>query len=149
MGVVVHSGTRLEAGHYYSIIKEHGEDGDLWWRFDDTTVTAFDVNDLGEETFGGEHLHLPTEERESWQNKNAYMLFYEQRYRSRPTSDIVCDVVPSPLAQAITVDNTQLLRDRLCVDRLSFDFTKTILETFTFEPIKSLDGTLISSLISL
>lgn len=144
VGVVVHSGVKLEAGHYYSFIKERGTDSERWWRFDDTTVTEFDENTLGEETFGGEHTWLPREERENWQNKNAYMLFYEQRHRPSPASNVdeVSDVrVPPNLSNAIVSDNTQLLRERLSGDRFTLDFVKAILETFTFKPIRTLEGT--------
>ncbi len=82
VGVVVHSG-QASAGHYYSYIKERT--GGRWFKFNDTTVEAFDMNDesLSTECFGGKYKvkkegkvnsNLPEERQRYW---NAYILFYE------------------------------------------------------------------------
>lgn len=47
-GVVIHSGC-AESGHYYSLIKSEAE----WYKFDDSRVTSFKMNDLSDEAFGG------------------------------------------------------------------------------------------------
>ena len=49
-GVAVHLGY-AETGHYYSIVKDRkkGE----WYEFNDTAVKKFDIERLGEDTFGG------------------------------------------------------------------------------------------------
>ena len=49
-GVAVHLGY-AETGHYYSIVKER-KNGE-WFEFNDTAVRKFNVERLGEETFGG------------------------------------------------------------------------------------------------
>lgn len=50
-GVLVHSGAQLEAGHYYSLIRDR-ETG-FWWKFNDHKVEPFDLQYLEAETFGG------------------------------------------------------------------------------------------------
>lgn len=58
VGVVVHSG-QASAGHYYSFIKERkrpeGTNRNKWFKFNDTTVEEFEMNDntLEAECFGG------------------------------------------------------------------------------------------------
>lgn len=58
VGVVVHSG-QASAGHYYSFIKERKQpevpNRNRWFKFNDTTVEEFDMNDttLEAECFGG------------------------------------------------------------------------------------------------
>lgn len=142
VGVVVHAGRQLEAGHYYSFIKDRSAvDDESWWRFDDTSVSEFDISQLGEETFGGNHEWLPREERETWQNKNAYMLFYEQRkLGDRDRTSLAHVDVPKPLSEAIVHDNQQLLRERMRSDPLVFDFIKSVLEGLTFTPVLDLNG---------
>ncbi|TRY69996.1 hypothetical protein TCAL_02811 [Tigriopus californicus] len=99
VGVLVHSG-QASAGHYYSFIKERrsknisGSNHGKWFKFNDTTVEEFDMNNdsLTTECFGGNYKvkkddsntsnsHLPEERQRYW---NAYMLFYE--YTGSPST---------------------------------------------------------------
>lgn len=90
-GVVVHSG-QASAGHYYSFIKERRSDPQyaakrgIWYKFNDTTVEQFDLNDatLETECFGGTYKAkvsdsascYPETRQRHW---NAYLLFYERQ----------------------------------------------------------------------
>jgi ubiquitin C-terminal hydrolase len=69
-GVVVHTGT-AHGGHYYSFIQERlvnpYEEG-RWFKFNDTSVTPFDIANLEAETFGGSKGSLA----------NGYLLFYDR-----------------------------------------------------------------------
>ena len=81
VGILVHSG-HADSGHYYSFIKERSESDPRnakWFKFDDTSVSLFDIKNIGDECFGGStqtsnHWHT----QEHVKLKNAYMLFYEQ-----------------------------------------------------------------------
>ena len=66
-GVNIHKGS-AEGGHYISIIKV---DKNNWYKFDDSKVEKFDVNNLEEECYGGM--------KEDGQEKgnSAYFLIYE------------------------------------------------------------------------
>jgi len=86
-GVVVHKGT-IDFGHYYSYIKERiplTSSEPRWFEFNDTSVTAFDSNDI-HKTFGG---YYETEEADYMYNRrrivrrenpnNAYILIYQRK----------------------------------------------------------------------
>ena len=52
-GVLIHSGTS-ESGHYYSIAKDRGEEGDdSWYMFNDESVMPFDKSKIPEQCYGG------------------------------------------------------------------------------------------------
>jgi len=88
-GVVVHMGS-AETGHYYSFIREREPRCDgkscRWLRFDDASVTEFDMgNNLEEECFGGEYTERVWDKvtghvqgRRVMRTRNAYMLVYER-----------------------------------------------------------------------
>ena len=74
-GVNVHIGN-AEGGHYISIIKVENENiedqGEKWYKFDDSRVSEFNINDIEKECFGGKK-----EDSEEESNRSAYLLFYE------------------------------------------------------------------------
>ncbi|KAH0519789.1 Ubiquitin carboxyl-terminal hydrolase 24, partial [Microtus ochrogaster] len=85
VGVIVHSG-QAHAGHYYSFIKDRrGYGKGKWYKFNDTVIEEFDLNDetLEYECFGGEYRPKVYDQtnpytdvrRRYW---NAYMLFYQR-----------------------------------------------------------------------
>ncbi|KAG8547789.1 hypothetical protein GDO81_027501 [Engystomops pustulosus] len=85
VGVIVHSG-QAHAGHYYSFIKDRRSCGkSKWYKFNDTVVEEFELNDetIEYECFGGEYRPkvydqsnpYPDVRRRYW---NAYMLFYQR-----------------------------------------------------------------------
>ncbi|KAH9366681.1 hypothetical protein HPB48_008132 [Haemaphysalis longicornis] len=94
-GVVVHNG-QASAGHYYSYIRERRSDPRYvarqgqWYKFNDTTVEQFDLNDstLETECFGGTYKAkvsdsascYPETRQRHW---NAYLLFYEKQEPTR------------------------------------------------------------------
>lgn len=96
VGVVVHSG-QANAGHYYSFIRDRERskrsDKKKWFKFNDTTVEAFEMNDetLATECFGGKYKvkkdnsnsSLPENRQRYW---NAYILVYEAVAPITPSS---------------------------------------------------------------
>jgi ubiquitin C-terminal hydrolase len=81
-GILVHTGT-TDSGHYYSFIKDRKND--TWSKFNDETVSPFNVENIPETCYGGEYTTT------SWDNQlqrqvsksvsrpnSAYMLFYER-----------------------------------------------------------------------
>ena len=71
--IVIHKGSS-EGGHYYAIIKENKSG--LWYEFNDTKISRFDIRRLEEETFGGYFQDEKNNKVEI--NNNAYLLFYEK-----------------------------------------------------------------------
>ena len=68
--VVVHQG-HSEGGHYYVFIKDNLSQ--TWYKFNDTNVSQFDINELANETFGGKEENMGINK-----TKSAYLLFYEK-----------------------------------------------------------------------
>eukprot|EP01128_Nolandella_sp_AFSM9_P004747 TRINITY_DN218_c0_g1_i1.p1 TRINITY_DN218_c0_g1~~TRINITY_DN218_c0_g1_i1.p1 ORF type:complete len:2392 (+),score=371.06 TRINITY_DN218_c0_g1_i1:718-7176(+) len=136
-GVVVHSGT-IDAGHYYSFIKDRAHP-DVWYRFDDKTVSPFDPADLAAETFGGTQDWRQYNEREIWKNRNVYMLFYDQESHAPPLNSSTVDV-PEPLAVEIVADNHLLLRERLSFDSSFEYFVREAMDQFKFEAVVAFDS---------
>ena len=52
-GCVIHSGNS-ESGHYYAIIKNIDTKNEDWFKYNDSVVTKYDIEDLKEEAFGDE-----------------------------------------------------------------------------------------------
>ena len=71
-GILVHSGTTIQNGHYYSIIKD--QESNLWYKFNDNVITEFDIEkDLEKECFGN------IESKKNQFGKGAYLLFYTRK----------------------------------------------------------------------
>lgn len=52
-GVLLHSGT-AESGHYTSLIREDEGETKTWFEFNDSQITEFKIDRLGDEAFGGQ-----------------------------------------------------------------------------------------------
>ena len=71
--IVIHIGSS-EGGHYYAFIKE--DKSGLWYEFNDTHISRFDIRRLEMEAFGGYYEDEKNNKIEN--NRNAYLLFYEK-----------------------------------------------------------------------
>ena len=72
-GILIHSGSSLQSGHYYSLIID--QDSGKWYQFNDNNITEFNIErDLEKECFGikgkieGEKF-----------GRTAYLLFYTKK----------------------------------------------------------------------
>ena len=78
-GILLHSGTSLDAGHYLSYIKSNND----WYEFDDSKVTKISEEKAFKDSFGEDKEN--NSDHESNKNNyfkrstNAYMLFYRQK----------------------------------------------------------------------
>ena len=72
-GILIHSGSSLQSGHYYSLIID--QDNGKWYQFNDNNITEFNIErDLEKECFGLKE----TNEREQF-GRTAYLLFYTKK----------------------------------------------------------------------
>ena len=73
-GILVHSGSSLQNGHYYSIIKD--QEDNKWYKFNDNNITDFDIEkDLEKECFGNVESNK--------YGRGAYLLFYTRKECSK------------------------------------------------------------------
>ena len=71
-GILVHSGSSLQSGHYYSFIKD--QESNKWYKFNDSVVSDYNIyKDLEKECFGS--MNSKTNQFE----RVAYLLFYTKK----------------------------------------------------------------------
>jgi len=129
-GVLIHSGT-AEMGHYYSYICDRTGNNEMWYDYDDSSVTKINLANLPTLAFGGEYTHTVWDQhqkkyvpRKSTRTNNAYLLVYEK------LED--CDIVASPesihgvppadIHQRVLLDNVSFLNDCHMFDPQYFIF---------------------------
>ena len=83
VGVVIHAGT-TDSGHYYSLVRDRDvSNGARWYKFNDDTVSEFDLREMQDECFGGDETVYGNENggraRYREKTRNAYMLFYQRK----------------------------------------------------------------------
>ncbi|KAJ3283921.1 hypothetical protein HK104_010175 [Borealophlyctis nickersoniae] len=104
VGVLVHAG-HADSGHYYSYIKDRKTSA--WFRFDDSSVTPFDLSQRDRHWYGGEEYSGP-DARKCHRTYNAYMLFYERVGANN--CNVVCKV-PDGIRKSIWRENCEFLME--------------------------------------
>ena len=85
-GILVHSGSSLQSGHYYSIIKD--QETNIWYKFNDKTITEFNIEkDLETECFGN------VENYKNKYGKGAYLLFYTRKHSIRKYQNFESNII--------------------------------------------------------
>jgi ubiquitin carboxyl-terminal hydrolase 34 len=145
VGVLVHKG-QAEHGHYISYIRERPSfEGapPVWLLFDDSEVTVFDQNELGDACFGGFHppkdgAYGPTQT--PVKAYNAYMLFYQRSSTMNRTVESQglangqmpnAALVPYDVAQLINFENALQLRNYCLFGQPHGQFVKTLAASLT------------------
>ena len=71
-GILIHSGSSLQSGHYYSLIKS--QEDNKWYKFNDSEISEYDIDaNLEKECFGN------MESKPNKFGKGAYLLFYTKK----------------------------------------------------------------------
>ena len=102
-GIIIHSGSTLRSGHYYSFIME--QKTKKWRRFDDTKVCDFDIKDIERECFGEDKENKIGGEYDFMMKcANAYLLIYTRTDEVNNTNqdEIVID---NNIKEIIAMDN--------------------------------------------
>jgi hypothetical protein len=131
-GVVTHMGT-TESGHYYSFSKDRSSG--KWFEFNDSSVRAFDIAELDEETFGGplnaSHSigpSVPGVGKPTHKIKSAFMVIYdkvplqvEKTERLEPKSGSLSSASDT-LLETIYQDNVQFWKEKLLYNKEYYTF---------------------------
>ena len=71
-GILIHSGSSLQSGHYYSLIKS--QEDNRWYKFNDSEISEYDIDkNLEKECFGNLDAEI------NKYGKGAYLLFYTKK----------------------------------------------------------------------
>ena len=74
-GILIHSGSSLQSGHYYSLIMD--QESGKWYQFNDNVITEFNIEkDLEKECFGNKNSNNNGAEQFG---RTAYLLFYTKK----------------------------------------------------------------------
>lgn len=130
VGVIVHTGT-ADSGHYYSFTRQRPSSkgkSDAWVQFNDSEVTAFELDTLKENCFGGvTDFGFP-------KIYNAYMLFYERTSSILKLEETFLNADPVRISlqpdteQEIEIDNQRFLQCYCIQDPSHAKFLRRILD---------------------
>lgn len=133
VGVLVHSGY-VDAGHFYSIIKN--KENDTWLKFDDKYIDVFDISNLREECFGGENSqHWSSDVINFTKTRNAYVLVYErsiplEKKDSNEVLNTISVDTSNSIRSKIKKDNLEFLRDKLLFDSIYSEFLLNLIDLY-------------------
>jgi len=145
-GVVVHKGS-ADSGHYYSFIQDRTSL--KWFKFDDKTISDFNVKSLDKETFGaadypvygcGMGFGWNRTISMTSDKKNAYILIYEQLASKNMWIEKPKIEAPPQLSSEIKSENSNSVKLRLRCDPVYFDFLKDVIHRLQFEPVSTWTG---------
>lgn len=145
-GVVVHSG-QASGGHYYSFIryKPPGSSISKWYRFDDSDVTEWKMDDdeeLKSQCFGGEYTGEVYDQdlrRSQFRRQkrwwSAYLLFYERKdytkelesHQKEAVSSEVLPVINSKVQSAVLKRNLRFSHHKSHFNHTYYTFIKQVL----------------------
>jgi ubiquitin C-terminal hydrolase len=119
-GVLVHSGSSADSGHYYSFIFDQASQ--KWFRYDDNRVTEFDESGLKAECFGDD-----ASADSYFKCKNAYLLFYS-KIKNKEECHVLKDHVPENIMREIKEENLLFLKYKTYMDNDYFIFLREFLD---------------------
>ena len=127
-GILVHSGSTLASGHYYSFImnQENGE----WYKFDDTKISSFDIKNIEYECFGDDKENNNNNNNfYNFQNcHNAYLLFYtrKENLNCKKFKDEI--KVNEEVINKMKKENEDFLKMKIFVNNDFYKFYKNLIE---------------------
>ena len=145
-GILIHSGSSLQSGHYYSLIKS--QEDNKWYKFNDSEISEYDIdNNLEKECFGN------LESNPNQYGKGAYLLFYTKKEcakRFKDNNDKV--IIDEKIIKEIENENISFLKIRTFSNDLYHKFFMKFMNkaiTYLSSPSKENNNNLdLNSLIS-
>ena len=129
-GILVHSGSTLASGHYYSFImdQQNGE----WYRFDDTKISNFDIKDIEIECFGDDKENNNNNYNNMFYNfqkcHNAYLLFYTRKECLNCHKYNTEIKVSDDIIKQVQKENEDFLKMKIFVNNDFLRFYKNLIE---------------------
>ena len=115
-GILIHSGSSLQSGHYYSLIID--QESGLWYQFNDNNITEFNIErDLEKECFGikgnidGEQF-----------GRTAYLLFYTKKSLFRNEKILKGININQNIINEVHKENIKYLKIKTYSNNLYQDF---------------------------
>ena len=121
-GVLIHSGSSLQHGHYFSFIMDINDK--KWYRFDDTVVSEFDINNIPIECFGDDNQSNVNGYRKC---QNAYLLFYTKTSIVNSNSKISAEINPQ-IKKMIEEENNAFVTMKNYIDDDYYKFIKDFVD---------------------
>ena len=121
-GVLIHSGSSLQHGHYFSFIMDINDK--KWYRFDDTVVSEFDINNIPIECFGDDNQSNVNGYRKC---QNAYLLFYTKTSIVNSNSKISTEI-NSQIKKMIEEENNSFVTMKNYIDDDYYKFIKDFVD---------------------
>ena len=106
-GILVHSGSNLQSGHYYSFIKD--QENDKWYKFNDSEISEYNINkDLEKECFGN------IDNKINQFGKGAYLLFYTKKEDTKKNKNFNQEIIINEkILNEVEKENINFLKIRI------------------------------------
>ena len=136
-GILVHNGSTLQHGHYYSFIMD--QKTRKWFKFDDTRISEFDIeNDLENECFGNK------DSNSNKNSKSAYLLIYTKKNNLDKNNLNDKFNVNKTIIENVRKENLDFIKNRHYFEENYYNFIKLFVKNFINE--LNIDENNISSL---
>ena len=117
-GILIHSGSSLQSGHYYSLIMD--QESGKWYQFNDNVINEFNIDqDLESECFGNKNSNNNGGEQFG---RTAYLLFYTKKSMFR-NEDIIKEIkINKSILDEVYKENINYLGIKTYTNNLYQDF---------------------------
>jgi len=137
-GILVHSGSTADGGHYYSIIYDYATN--KWFKFDDSRISEFNIENLKNECFGEDKEN---QDIFSSRSQTAYLLFYTKISEKENIIEKLKNmdnIMPQKIKSQIKYENALFLKYKTYLDNDYFKFIHdyidfTVLKNKTMEKL--------------
>ena len=117
-GILIHSGSSLQSGHYYSLIMD--QESGKWYQFNDNVISEFNIEkDLEKECFGNKNSNNNGGEQFG---RTAYLLFYTKKSLFRNEKIIKEIKINENILNEVNKENINYLHIKTFTSNLYQDF---------------------------
>ena len=121
-GILVHGGSNLQSGHYYSYIMD--QETGKWYQFNDNAISDYNINiDLEKECFGNIGSN-----NDNQYGKTAYLLFYTKKSAFRNKNLLENIILNKPILDDVYQENVNFLNMNIYLNANYFNFIKLFCE---------------------